>query len=94
MFIIAGMAKLADALALGASESNLMGVQVSLPAQIYGVYFAQTWKPDSDEGRKRRGREIFQKKNTCDQVSLPAQKYGVYFAQTWKPDFDEGRKEK
>ncbi|GEM_PF-5425828 len=27
------MAKLADALALGASERNLMGVQVSLPAQ-------------------------------------------------------------
>ena len=36
---IAGMAKLADALALGASESNLMGVQVSPPAQEKYPYF-------------------------------------------------------
>ena len=37
--IQAGMAKLADALALGASESNLMGVQVSPPAQILALYY-------------------------------------------------------
>ena len=33
----AEVAKLADALALGASESNLMGVQVSPSAQIYVI---------------------------------------------------------
>ena len=71
-FLYAEVAKLADALALGASESNLMGVQVSPSAQLMLLIVFLTWKSEYDG--TRRGREIFQQKNTRDQVSPSAQK--------------------
>ena len=43
VIIHAGMAKLADALALGASGSNPMGVQVSLPAQFNNLFKGLTF---------------------------------------------------
>ena len=70
---------MADALALGASESNLMGVQVSPSAQNILMHIFALDLKVAGLTSPRRGREIFQQKNTCDQVSPSAQMYKLLY---------------